>query len=124
MAVVGFARSCRAKAADEIRTSPTTSSRAQFNGVLLNKNDLPDGHVADRSGGDAYALGCRERMAKSSARLTRYLTIPGNPAVIGLHARRPVALRPRLSTGMPLSVARSIPAGWIMVNAVSATSNA
>ncbi len=38
------------------------------------------------------------------ALLTRRCDCPGNPAVIGLRAVRPEALRPRLSTGLPLVV--------------------
>ena len=36
-----------------------------------------------------------------------YIALPGSPAVIG-RSLRPVALRPRLSTGLPLASAASI----------------
>ena len=54
-------------------------------------------------------------MAKNSQKGGEF-SFPGNPAVVGLSSRRPVALRPRLSNGFAFVVAIIVAADLAFCN--------
>jgi hypothetical protein len=77
--------------------------------MILSMNVSPGPKLKHRSSEEAQTESCRARATRKGPASAHEMSHhPGNPAVIGPRALRPEALRPRLSTGLPLSTARSI----------------